>query len=70
VLRYYLGLNESEMAAQLNCAPGTGRWHLHRARQRLKKLLPAWVGGMFGQPEEESAKPLPFAARLPNGDTP
>jgi RNA polymerase sigma-70 factor, ECF subfamily len=70
VLRYYLGMNESEMSAHLNCAPGTGRWHLHMARRRLKKLLPAWVRGMFEEPEDESSRPVPFIAQLPNGDTP
>ncbi|HVF99429.1 MAG TPA: sigma-70 family RNA polymerase sigma factor [Chloroflexia bacterium] len=69
VLRYYLGMNESEMSAQLNCAPGTSRWHLHRARQRLKKLLPAWVRGMFEEPQDQSSNPLPLVAQLPNGDT-
>lgn len=70
VLRYYLGMNESEMSAQLNCAPGTGRWYLHRARQRLKKLLPTWVRGMFEEPEDESSRPIPFVAQVPHGDTP
>lgn len=70
VLRYYLGMSESEMSAQLNCAPGTGRWHLHKARRRLKTLLPTWVRGMFEEPQDESSKPLPFAAPLSNGDTP
>jgi RNA polymerase sigma-70 factor (ECF subfamily) len=70
VLRYYLGMNESEMSAYLNCAPGTGRWHLHMARRRLKKLLPAWVRGMFEEREDESSRPVPFVAQLPNGDTP
>ncbi|HET6312215.1 MAG TPA: sigma-70 family RNA polymerase sigma factor, partial [Chloroflexia bacterium] len=70
VLRYYLGMNEAEMSALLNCAPGTGRWHLHRARQRLKTLLPAWVRGMFEEPQDQSSSPLPLVARLPNGDTP
>lgn len=70
VLRYYLGMNESEMSAQLNCAPGTARWHLHRARQRLKDLLPTWVRGMFEESQDESTQPMPFVAQLPNGDAP
>ena len=70
VLRYYLGMSESEMSAHLNCAPGTGRWHLHTARRRLKKLLPAWVRGVFEEPEDETTRPAPFVAQLPNGDAP
>jgi RNA polymerase sigma-70 factor (ECF subfamily) len=43
VLRYYLGLSESEMTARLRAPPGTVKWRLHAARQRLRTLLPAWV---------------------------
>jgi RNA polymerase sigma-70 factor (ECF subfamily) len=39
VLRYYLGYNERELSAWLNCAPGTVRWHLSMARQRLRTML-------------------------------
>ncbi len=43
VLRYYLGLNESEMAEELICPPGTVKWRLHTARKRLRTLLlPFW----------------------------
>lgn len=48
VLRYYLGLSESEMADQLGAPAGTVKWRLHAARQRLRALLhpfrpkPAW----------------------------
>lgn len=70
VLRYYLGMSESEMSAQLNCTPVTTRWHLHRARRQLKKLLPNWIRGMFEEPEPDNSQPLPLAATLPNGDTP
>ncbi len=43
VLRYYLGLTESQMAAWLCIPPGTIKWRLHAARRRLRTLLPAWV---------------------------
>jgi RNA polymerase sigma-70 factor (ECF subfamily) len=43
VLRYYVGLSESEMTARLRAPPGTVKWRLHAARQRLRTLLPAWV---------------------------
>lgn len=43
VLRYYLGLSESEMTAWLRTPPGTVKWRLHTARRRLRTLLPAWV---------------------------
>ncbi len=43
VLRYYLDLNEAEMAAQLACPPGTIKSRLHTARHRLRSLLPQWI---------------------------
>lgn len=39
VLRYYLGLDEQELSARLNCEPGTVRWHLSMARRRLRAML-------------------------------
>ncbi|MBL8057829.1 MAG: sigma-70 family RNA polymerase sigma factor [Anaerolineales bacterium] len=39
VLRYYLELDEAEVAARLQAAPGTIKWHLHQARARLRQLL-------------------------------
>jgi len=39
VLHYFLNLNTAEVAEQLNCAPGTIRWHLSVARDRLRILL-------------------------------
>lgn len=39
VQRYYLGVNEKEMAASLSVAPGTIKWLLNAARQRLRSLL-------------------------------
>ncbi len=48
VLRYYLDLSESEMAARLQRSPGTIKWTLHAARQRLRGLL-GWA-----QPEIDS----------------
>jgi RNA polymerase sigma-70 factor (ECF subfamily) len=39
VLRYYLDLSESEMAARLERSPGTIKWTLHAARERLRGLL-------------------------------
>jgi len=43
VLRYYLGLSEAELAEELACPPGTVKWRLHAARQRLRTLLrPLW----------------------------
>jgi RNA polymerase sigma-70 factor (ECF subfamily) len=39
VLRYYLNLDESEMARQLDCPPGTVKSRLSAARARLRSLL-------------------------------
>jgi RNA polymerase sigma-70 factor (ECF subfamily) len=39
VLRYYLGLDENEMAARMHRPAGTIKYWLHAARQRLRKLL-------------------------------
>lgn len=39
VLRYYLDLSEAELAEELACPPGTVKWRLHTARQRLRALL-------------------------------
>jgi RNA polymerase sigma-70 factor (ECF subfamily) len=39
IMRYYLGLSEREISNELNCAPGTVKWHLNIARERLQTLL-------------------------------
>ena len=38
VLHYFLNMSTAESAGQLNCAPGTLRWHLSMARARLRFL--------------------------------
>jgi DNA-directed RNA polymerase specialized sigma24 family protein len=38
-MRYYLDMSESEMAERLDVAPGTVKWRLHAARERLRQLL-------------------------------
>jgi RNA polymerase sigma-70 factor (ECF subfamily) len=43
VMRYYLGMNEEEMAEELDCAPGTVKSRLHAARQRMRQLLPSEI---------------------------
>lgn len=43
VMRYYVGLNEAEMSSRLDLPKGTVKSRLHTARQRLRRLLPAWV---------------------------
>jgi RNA polymerase sigma-70 factor (ECF subfamily) len=42
VQRYYLGLSEAEMASAQGAAPGTIKWRLHAARQRLREWLSEW----------------------------
>ena len=39
VQRYYLNMSEKEMASTLDAAPGTVKWLLNAARERLRKLL-------------------------------
>ncbi len=39
VLRYYLNFDESEMALQLQCPPGTVKSRLSAARTRLRSIL-------------------------------
>ena len=47
VMRYYLGLSESEIAEQIGRTQGTVKQHLHRGRKRLQTLLAG-----FGSPSE------------------
>ena len=39
IMRYYLGMREDELTAELHGPPGTIKWWLHAARQRLANLL-------------------------------
>ena len=39
VQRYYLGMSEAEMAGSASSPPGTIKWRLHAAKQKLAKLL-------------------------------
>ena len=39
VQRYYLGMNEKEMASALDISPGTIKWLLNAGRKRLRNLL-------------------------------
>ena len=39
VMRYYLGMSETEMARELHSPAGSIKWRLHNARQRLARLL-------------------------------
>ena len=39
VQRYYLGMSEKEMAASLQAPPGTVKWLLNAAREKLRSLL-------------------------------
>jgi len=47
VQRYYLEMSEREMALALDAAPGTVKWLLNAARDRLRHLL-----GQKGEPDE------------------
>lgn len=39
VQRYYLGMSEAEMSAQMQRPAGTVKWLVHEARKRLARLL-------------------------------
>lgn len=39
VMRYYLDMSEKEMSESLDAAPGTIKWLLNAARERLRSLL-------------------------------
>lgn len=47
VQRHYLDMSEREMALTLDAAPGTVKWLLNAARERLRHLL-----GQKGEPNE------------------
>ena len=47
VQRYYLDMSEQDMALALDVAPGTVKWLLNAARERLRQLL-----GQKGEPNE------------------
>jgi RNA polymerase sigma-70 factor (ECF subfamily) len=47
VQRYYLDMSEQDMAIALDVAPGTVKWLLNAARERLRQLL-----GQKGEPNE------------------
>lgn len=68
VQRYYLGLDEAEMSLRLAVQPGTVKWRLHRARERLRKLLPAWLSGEAEG--TESNNPTHVAPGIGRGDQP
>lgn len=38
-LHYYLDLSVAETAERMACPPGTVKWRLHAARERLRRLL-------------------------------
>jgi RNA polymerase sigma-70 factor, ECF subfamily len=45
------GLTSSEIGELLELAPGTVRWHLHEARQQLRRVLARFFGGDDGRIE-------------------
>lgn len=68
VLRYYLEMGDAEMSEELDCAPGTVRWRLHEARERLRRLLPPWVVGASEPQTASNASAMHVAAH--EGDAP
>jgi len=71
VMRYYLDMTDDEMSSRLEVARATVRWRLHAARQKLRGLLPGWLGPAAeqqGQAETE-AGPVGVAVYANRGDT-
>jgi RNA polymerase sigma-70 factor (ECF subfamily) len=44
IQRYYLEMSEAEMSQEMGVAPGTIKWLLNAARQRLRALLASQGG--------------------------
>lgn len=63
VLRYYLGLSDTEIAEAQACAPGTVKWRLHAARSRLRGLLMPW---RFAALAPDSRRPTPSSTTPPH----
>jgi DNA-directed RNA polymerase specialized sigma24 family protein len=42
-MHYLVDLKETEIAAALNRPPGTIKWQLFRARERMQVLLRHWL---------------------------
>jgi RNA polymerase sigma-70 factor (ECF subfamily) len=59
VLRYYVGLNDREVALRLDSPAGTVRWRLHAARKRLRQLL------HNSDTQPANAQPKPHEEREP-----
>ncbi len=69
VLRYYLDMSEADMSDRLECPPGTVKWRLHAARERLRRILPAWVGrAEEDEPPTKGAGPLYSVQPAKEGD--
>ncbi|HMA36079.1 MAG TPA: RNA polymerase sigma factor [Chloroflexia bacterium] len=58
VLRYYLDLNEAEMADRLACPPGTIKSRLYTARRHLRRLLPTWIRDPGADPDPIHVRPV------------
>jgi RNA polymerase sigma-70 factor (ECF subfamily) len=56
VLRYYAGLSTAEIAERLTLPPGTVRWRLHAAHQRLRGLLKRFGWSDSGETGARGAK--------------
>lgn len=61
VQRYYVGMSEAEMAADLQIAPGTVKWRLHSGREKLRALLRPWFGAQPTPPQSSGTIALPLS---------
>jgi RNA polymerase sigma-70 factor (ECF subfamily) len=68
VQRYYLGMSEAEMAEAGDAPPGTIKWRLHAARQRLSRMLRQWSPAQAAPPTRKRSAPVGVSPDTPQGD--
>ena len=56
VLRYYVGLKESEVAERLGRSVGAVKWRLHAAREHLRPLLKTLLPGQSDHDSSQQTK--------------
>lgn len=68
VQRYYLGMSEAEMAEGGDAPPGTIKWRLHAARERLSRMLLPWSHAQATPATRDRSAPVGISPDIPQGD--